>query len=328
MPKLSTFKALCALSDTPSAVTPHHLRSLIRQAPDPETATRAVLNQLNLHSETLQRKWRQVVTKLWSSHHTHLPVLLNLPIATNDLTDVVGIQDALYFLQSIHNKPAPMLQENKEWLLTSEAINHLLINLPSHQQKLLIRIENEWQSLILRRLRSTLQELRLIRRLKNQLVIVKSRYQRFLALPTTQQYYLLWHTEAYHVDWLQFAGIWGDFLHVVQKYLPLLWEISNSETPNLPRDIRQWNQDIWDSFLPLWEQAGLFNRQNQQSTLLTIVRTQSLPTAVTQVIMKDLFERYGLICGEGELFAWTDLGTKIITAERTQELPCALDLIK
>ena len=44
--------------------------------------------------------------------------------------------------------------------------------------------------------------------------------------------------------------------------------------------------------------------------------------------MKDFLERYGLVCGEGEFYAWTNLGIELISAERTQELPCALDLLK
>ena len=128
------------------------------------------------------------------------------------------------------------------WLLSPSNIQHLAVNIPSLQYNLVLQIENEWQILRLRRLRSVLQSLRLVRRYKNKLVIVKCRYKRFVQLPAIHQFYLLWHTETYHIDWSQFSAIWGDYLSVIQDYLPLLWEVSSANKPHVPHDIRQWNQ--------------------------------------------------------------------------------------
>ncbi len=322
-------KALCALSDTAaSPINPDQLTNLIRESPDPETAARAVLGQLSSCSEVLQRKWRQLVTELWSARHPHIPILLNLPLTTSDVTDVPAVQDAVAFLNLIDRHPPQLVLEGKEWLLASPDAHHLASNLPSLRSHPLIQFENEWQYLSLRRLRDVLQALKLIRRVKNRLVPVKSHYRHFVQLPALHQFYLLWHAEAYHIDWSQFAGIWGDFLHVIQEYLPLLWDLNEGATADIPRDIRQWNQEVWDTFSPLWEQAGLLERPSDHTALLSLVRIHSLPTALTQVIMRDLLERYGLTYNEGDFYAWTTLGVELTAAERTQELPCALDLVK
>ena len=287
---------------------------------------RNVLDQVPAHSDVLLRKWRQLVVDLWSQHHPHIPVLLDLPIAADDVADVAAIQDTLAVLHLLNNKPAKMVKESAEWLLNPDDAYYLASNLPSLNQRPLVRIENEWQCLPLRRLRTLLQTLRLVRRLKDDLVIVKSRYQRFIELPIIQQYYLLWHTEVYHINWSQFAGIWNDYINVIQECLPLLWDVSERALPDMPYDVRQWNQDMWDTFSPFWDQEGLLERQPDDSALLAFVRTHSLPTGVTQVIMRDLFERYGLLVDEGKLYVWTTLGTELIATERTQELPCALDI--
>ncbi|MBI4022471.1 MAG: hypothetical protein HY372_03865 [Candidatus Andersenbacteria bacterium] len=324
----SSLKALCALSQARDPVSPRKISRLIYHAPDPATAVRAVLEQLPAHSEVLTRKWRQLVVDLWSQHHPHIPVLLDLPITTSDVAEVPSVQDTLALLRLISDRPAAIAREGSEWLLAPEDAYHLATNLPSLKHRPLIQLENEWQCLPLRRLRTTVQALRLLRRHGRELSLVKARYQRFIALPVIQQYYLLWHTEAYHVNWAPFAGIWGDYMTVVQECLPMLWDMSEGALPDIPYDIRQWNQDMWDTFAPLWAQEGLLQRQGGDSALLTFVRTHSLPTAVTQVVMRDLFERYGLIIGEGEFYLWTTLGSELLAAERTQELPCALDLLK
>ena len=290
--------ALCALSNAPKTITPDSLTELILSAPDPETATRHVLKHVSAYSDALKNKWRKIVFNLWSTNHTHVPGLLSLPITTEDVSNVAILQDALAFLFVIQDKPADMVQEADEWLLSSSDINRLALNIPSLQSRLPLQVENEWQMLRLRRLRSVLQSLKLIRRYKNKLIIVKCRHKRFMQLPAIHQFYLLWHTEAYHVDWSEFSAIWGDFLSVIQDYLPLLWEVSSSSQPHLPHNIRQWNQNMWNAFHPLWEQAGLLDQPSRKTVLFSLVRLPSLPTAVTQVIMSDLFERYGLIGGQ------------------------------
>ncbi len=325
--RLNNLEALCALSDSAKSVTPNIIKDLIKESPDPETAARALLGQLSPESNALARKWRQLVIDMWSAQHPNIPVLVNLPLAANDVNDISAVQDALIFLTIIKSHPPAMIKEKDEWLVEPEDAYFIASQLPHLRKNLITPLETEWRLLPLRRLRATLQTLRLVRRYDNQLVIVKSRYQRFLDLPTTQQFYLLWHTDAYHVDWGQFSGLWEDYLRTLQEFLPTLWELSSEAEANFPYNLRQWNQDIWDIFLPIWEQAGLLDKKHNESSLLTSFRLHSLPTAITQVIMKDLLERYGLVCGEGEVFVWSDLGIKIIVAERDQKLPCSLDII-
>lgn len=324
----SSLKALCALSEAHAPVSPRKISRLIHQAPDPSTAQRLVLAQLPSHSDVLSRKWRQLVIDLWSQQHPHIPVLLNLPITASDVADVPAIQDTQALLHRLAQRPAAITREAGEWLLAPDDAFHLATTLPSLKNRPLIRLENEWQCLPLRRLRTTLQALRLLRRQGHTLTPIRARYQRFIELPVIQQYYLLWHTEVYHVNWAPFAGLWGNYMTVIQECLPILWDLCEGTLPDVPYDIRQWNQHMWDTFAPLWAQEGLLERERGESALLTFVRTHSLPTAVTQVVMRDLFERYGLIIGEGEFYLWTTLGTELTSAERTQELPCALDLLK
>src|SRR5581483_12096393 len=101
-------------------------------------------------------------------------------------------------------------------------VSRLFAALPSSQGKAAWDVETEWSYLPIRRLRAVLQALRLIRVQNNQLVIVRSRYERFKQFPTTQQFYLLWHADAYHTAWGDFSGMWTAYMQLVQDNLPLL----------------------------------------------------------------------------------------------------------
>jgi len=319
-------QALCTLSDSPKAVNPQSLTKLIQDSPDPETALRAVLKSLPSSSETLQNKWHNIVMDIWSASHPHIPALVDLPIAAEDVYQSIALDDAHAYLNAVQQKPIQLISANKEWLINAPDAHYLATQVPSLANQSTLQLENEWQYLPLRRLRTSLQSLRLIRRYKNQLVIVKSRYQQFMSLPLVHQYYLLWHADTYHVEWGDYAGIWGDYLRIVQEYLPLLWSISQRDTPDMAIDVRHWNKEMIESFYPLWQQAGLLDRQTNQTALLSLVRLQSLPTALTQVIIKDLFARFGLIYGQGTVFSYHQLGVNLLTLEHLEELPCNVEL--
>lgn len=321
-------QALCTLSDTPKAINPSSLTKLIQDAPDPETALRGVLKSMPSPSHALKIKWHKIIKDIWAAHHPHIPELLNLPIAVKDISHAKALNEAFEYLNIVQNKPLCMIQENKEWLVSPKDVYYLATQLPNLHNQPAIQSESEWQYLPLHRLRNSLKSLRLIRRYNNQLVIVKSRYSRFLELPSVQQYYLLWHADTYHIEWSDYAGIWGDFMRVVQEYLPLLWGACQNKESDLAIDIRQWNKEILETFQPLWQQEGLLDQQPSQSALLSFVRFQSLPTALTQVILKDLFVRFGLIYGEGTIFAYTAPGLQLLNAEHNQDLPCNLDLLQ
>ncbi len=326
-PTYKNLQALCTLSDSPQAINPQSITKLMEDAPDPATAVRAVMSSMPGASEALQSKWRKMIINIWSDQHPHLPELLTLPISGSDISHSRAINDALAYLEIINQRPAPMVLENREWLVAADYAYNLANQMPSHHGRPILPLENEWQNLNLHRLRLTLQSLRLVRRYKNELIIVASRYQQYKALPLVQQYYLLWHADAYHVEWHDYAGIWGDYLKIVQEYLPLLWSISRDTEPDFNYDIRQWNQDVLMTYQPLWQRAGLFDRQPPKTALFALVRLQSLPTALTQVILQDLFARYGLVYGEGLMFAYTQPGLKLLQVEHTQDLPCHLDLL-
>jgi len=326
-PNYKNLQALCTLSDSPQAINPQSITKLMQEAPDPATAVRAVINSMPETSETLQAKWRKMIINIWSDRHQHLPELLTLPIAGSDIAHSRAINDALAYLAIIQQRPAPLVFENHEWLVAADYAYDLANQMPSQQGRPILPLENEWQNLNLHRLRLTLQALRLVRRYNNQLVIVTSRYQKFLSLPLIQQYYLLWHADAYHVEWHDYAGIWGDYLKIVQEYLPLLWSLTRQSEPDMHYDIRQWNQDMLMTFQPLWQRAGLFDRQPPKTALFALVRLHSLPTALTQVILQDLFAKYGLVNGEGLMFTYTVPGLKLLQSEHSKDLPCHLDLL-
>lgn len=325
--RTNDLRALCVLSNPSRTINPEIITRLVHDAPDPETAFREVIGSMAGYSDILQTKWRKVITKMWSVHHPHLPGLLNLPIAADDISDVPALADAKAYLNTILIHPATMQKSNGEWQLCASDAFYYASQLPSLNKRPLLPIENEWQSLMLRRTRSVLQALRLVHRVGNKLALVKSRYQRFQKLPITHQYYLLWHADTYHVDWSQYSGIWGDFLKTTQEYLPVLWHLSDNTRINLQYDVRRWNQNLFDSFFPLWDQSGFLDRQTGNTALFNLIRVQSLPTAITQVILKDLFEKYGLVVFDDLSFTYTGLGIKILSAEQSEELPCALDLL-
>jgi hypothetical protein len=326
-PTYKNLQALCTLSDSPKAVNPQSITKLMLDSPDPAAAVRSVINSMPGASEVLQTKWRQTVINMWAEQHYHLPELLTLPISGNDIAHTQVINDALSYLDIINRRPVPMVFENQEWLVSSDHVYRLASQMPSQQGKPLLPLENEWQNFNLHRLRLVLQSLRLVRRYKNQLVTVSGRYQKFLSLPLVQQYYLLWHADAYHVEWHDYSGIWGDYLKIVQEYLPLLWSISHSAVPDRDYDIRHWNQEILSLFQPLWQRAGLLDRQPPQTAMFALVRLQSLPTALTQVIMHDLFAKYGMVYGEGLIFSYSEPGLKLLHTENGKDLPCHLDLL-
>lgn len=319
-------QALWQLSGAPN-IPPQAILKQIQQAPDPETAVRDIFRLISVTSEALQRKWRELIYNVWSEGHPNIPLLINLPFKTGDVTETAALSDARVFLQTLAAGPLRMAEEEGEWLLAPEDAYQLSLRLPSLASRPKIPLENEWQYHTVRRQRATLEALHLVRRVKGQLRLVQSRYQRFSALPVAQQFYYLWHAEAYHVEWSAFAGIWSDYLDAIQENISLLWQLTDRVIPDMPYDLRHYLQELWDAYYPLWEDEGLIGKHHNYTALMSIVRIHSLPTALTQLIIKDLLERYGLMYGEGDKIAYTELGVSLLSAEQGDELPCALDLL-
>jgi hypothetical protein len=329
----NTLRALCALSDVADTSNVLDFISLIEKAPDPETAVSGVLEKVTNVSHALTHKWRDLVLDVWLAYHPDVPMLPHWSLSESDVATVPIFRDALVFLDAIAQQPAKLSYEHEELLMHHDDVNRLVQILPSQYGRFNEQVESEWAIVELRRLRMMLQAARLIRPFRGELVPVKSRLKRFYALPATQQLYILWHADAYHVEWPQLASLWGNHMRIVQEYLPLLWETMNVVEAGAIEDRAQWAMMIMEAFLPLWEEDGLFRARSGQSRSLHALQQQALPTIIDQFILRDLLERYGLVkiiddFGSAAKFSWTTIGSKVIDAENSQQLPCGNNLLE
>ncbi|MEX1997670.1 MAG: hypothetical protein WEA04_03265 [Candidatus Andersenbacteria bacterium] len=325
-------RALCMLSNVPQTIDLQGLLGKVQQAPDPETAVRTVLGTISVTSEVLERKWRSAIMAWWSMHHPHVPLLPSLALSSDEVLTVPMLQDAHAFLEAIFCQPADLVEEQGELLLNPADVLRIAGSLPSQALMPALPVESEWSYLPLRRLRATLQALRLVRPVKGRLVVVRSRYERFRKFPATQQFYLLWHADTYHVDWAEFAGMWGKFVRVIQDYLPLLWDLGEHLEPGQQVDRSHWALEVLETFAPLWEEEGLLQIGQGQAAILPIVQQHALPTILEKFMIRDILHRHGLITlseefGQLSLFTWTTIGASVFKAELTQELPCGLELL-
>lgn len=327
-----TLQALCTLSDVPVQVDIRSLIHRVKEAPDPETAVQAVLSQLALHSEVLSRKWRTAIIAVWSAHHPHVPLLPSLSLASEDVINAPLLRDAHAYLEALLQQPARLVEEHSELLLDTKDVWRLAAQMPSLQGNVIESVESEWSYVPLRRLRAVLHALRLVRNVKGQLVVVRSRYERFRAFPPVQQFYVLWHADAYHVDWAEFGGLWGKYMRVVQDYLPLIWDIGESAEAEQIVDRRQWVVAVLETFAPLWDEEGLLEVGSGRAAILPIVQQHALPTILERSLVYDLMLRHGLVTmseefGKLSKFTWTRAGAHVFKAELSQELPCGLELL-
>lgn len=253
----------------------------IQTAPDPETATRVVLAAVSSSSEALQTKWRETIWDAWSAKHPNVPLLPELHLPAAAVKNVPALREALEFLQCVAAVPHPPTKS---------------------------------------RLETQLRLLRLVRVVKGQLVIVKSRYARFLSFPATQQFYVLWHTDLYHVPWQAYSGPWGEYMQLVQDNAGLLWELSGPHAFLFGTDRTHWCKQATAAYGQLWDHAGISRTD--------LAWRSWLVDGFDHVVLGSLFERYGLI-EASEIpgrFTWTGIGTSLITAEQEDTLPCAGEL--
>lgn len=331
-PLVAKLRALCQLSNVTEPVDYERVISYISEAADPEVAARGVMSRLQLPTETLVRKWRGVITDLWSVHHPHVPLLPQLPLSVNDVKDTPTLRDGLAFIQALAVESAQLVREGDEWLIDPKDVIRLARALPSLAGEALFSVESEWGIMTVRRLRAILQATRLIRAVKGRLVPVNARVKRFLSLPVAQQYYILWHADTYHVDWTRFAGLWEQYMQSVQEYLPLLWEAISGVRANYVEDRSHWAVQVLEAFSPLWDDEGLLDVRPGQAVALRIVQQHALPTIVDRFLLRDLFERHGLVKLSEEFgmiskFTWTKVGAAVVAAEASQTLPCGLELM-
>lgn len=324
-------KSLLALSDVKGA-DQSQFYAAIENAPDPETAVVDVIARVKTNSIVLTRQWRNFVTNIWLNFHPEVPFMPNWPLSINEVAFGPNLRDALTFLRLLTQSPAKMVSGEGEWLMASEDVARFVKNIPSFLDQAISGVESEWSYVVLRRLREQLMAAGLVRVRSGELLLVKSKINRFLNLPAVQQMYVLWHADTYHVDWEPFAGLWRNHLGVIQEYLPLFWETIGEVEVNQVEDRAQWAIKIIETFIPLWEEEGLFDASRGPKFALQAIQQQALPTIVDRFILRDLFEKHGLVrlgdtFGALSRFSWTSAGAKIVAAEQDQKLPCGQDLL-
>jgi hypothetical protein len=142
----------------------------------------------------------------------------------------------------------------------------------------------------------------------------------------------LWHADVYHVDWGEFAGLWGGYMHVVQEYLPLLWETMGSPEAGSVTDRGLWAMSVMEAFTGLWNDVGLLEVRAGHTAALHIVQQHALPTIIDRFLLRDLLERHGLVTiteefGHLSEFTWTKVATQLLPAEARRSLPCGNELL-
>lgn len=325
-------RALCQLSGVLEPVDFGYLASFVREAPDPETAVRRVLERVPAPSDLLARKWRSVITDMWALHHPHVALLPDLKLTAADVEDAPTLRDARAVVQELTREAANLTQVKQEWLVDPVDVTRLVSLMPSQTARAEVSVENEWNCLPWRRLRALLQGARLIRPLRGKLVSVRSRCERWLNLPATQQMYILWHADIYHVDWSEFAGLWGGYMYVVQEFLPLFWETVGAPQAGQIMDRGLWAVTMMETFAPFWQEAGLFDVRAGHMAALHIVQQHALPTIIDRFLLRDLLERHGLVTITEEFgslsdFKWTKAGQMLVPAEARRSLPCGNELL-
>ena len=337
-----TVRALMGLSSISGQDRVDDVVSLILDAPDPESAQQAIASRIQVESDVLARKWKDTIVSAWSHGHPKVPVLPHISLTESDVKDIALLRDVREFLLEIGRQPASMAKEGQEAVLEPDEALRLALVLPSWQGMPHMAIEHEWTLMPVRRLRMLLQTMGLIRVWQGKLTLVRSRTNLFMRFPAAQQFYALWHTDTYHLEWGLFAPAWQRYLNLIQGYLPMLWEIHSDVEEGLIEDATDWTAYTMDAFTPLWEQEGLLKGAGG-GNLLHLYRELSLPAIIKKLGFDDIFVRYGLLLPHydaplGALikssepppshYQWTSIAAKIIHAEHTSDLPCGIELLR
>jgi len=189
-----------------------------------------------------------------------------------------------------------------------------------------------------------------------QLTVVRSRHDRFRQLPLIQQFYILWHTDVYHVDWSDYAGQWARYVYLIQNYLPLVWEMQENVSAGSRDNVHDLTNLITEVFYPLWQQEGLLRGGPTPTTFFELYEQSALPAVIAKLFIQDILVRYGLINITQDLarlfgaparsavpasghiplkptppkqgeFTWTPVGHALLPAEKNQDLPCGIELL-
>ncbi len=337
-------KALWTLSGFSGDVNAQELSALIGEAPDPETACRAITRNMKENSQALLQQWRKVISRTWHTYHPQAASSLDLPLTSKDVLQSVVLRDARAMLEEIGQRPAALVAEKNGWTIDSHELNRLVQVLPSLDSMVNVAVEHEWSCPNLRRVRHILQSLRLLRVYKGRLVTIQSRTDRFLALPLPQQFYIIWHADVYHVDWDQYAGQWRTYVGLMQNYLPLIWELGEEVHAGHIYNTHEMAHSLIEVFEPLWQQEINWPPQGQFRRFAQVYERSALPVVIEKLLIDDIFARHGLIelqtsvdvllspfnyrgnraQGNGR---WTRLGQVLLDAEQNRDLPCAHDIL-
>ena len=340
-----TLQALLELSGFGSNLPNESIKRMmvvIRKAPDPETACQVITEEFDA-SGALERKWRKVISETWLDQHPCACSSLELPLTSEEVVDAPALRDARGLLNELDKEPALLVKEHDGWSIADSELLRLTQAMPSLRREEANIAEHEWGHVSLRRLRAVLQTLRLARVHRGRLAVVQCRYEHFLQLPLPQQFYVLWHADAYHVDWGMFGAAWQSYIRTMQNYLPLVWETGEGAIEGEMHRAYELTGILMEVFATLWEQdTTLLSATNQ--ALMRVYEQSALPTVVDRVIIHDLFMRYGLLQPEQSLFdifqgeqgrsnkssaymRWTRIGEVLMAAEREDDLPCSLDIV-
>jgi hypothetical protein len=337
-------QALWILSGFSDTVKGEELATIICEAPDPETASRVITSRIHISSDALSRKWRKVINDTWLRYHADIPSAFTLPLTSRDVLDVPALRDAYAVLEEISKKPVNMVWDRQERTIDPADLERLVQAMPSLSADNVMTAEHEWGYVPLRRLRAVLQALRLVRIYKDQLVVVKSRYDRFQKLPLPQQFYMLWHVDVYHIDWADYAGGWRPYIQVLQGYLPLIWDLHEESEEGSVQNIHDMTHILMEAFEPIWEQESIAGAAVGHRTFFDVYTQCALPAIAERLLIGDIFMRYGLVEQEASVHSffhhspvslmendgdvcWSRIGSAMIRAERGQELPCGMELL-
>lgn len=300
-------KALMKLSNFGRGITPARIERLCQKSPDPETICQLFLEEIPIPSDVLRRKWRKTLTALWAHHHPQVPPLPSLPITREQATSTYLLLDVMGFISGLMDKAAGQLVlHDGQAFLHPREVRRLLPQLESFQDEKFPNLKNEWEVPTLYRLHICLEAAGLLYPGQSRLHVDRRRVKRFLQLPRSYQLYVLWHVDTQHVCWGNFAPDWHYELFIMQENLDWIWESNQDITAGTPIDKTDWCLSVAEMY------GNLF-----------------LPPVVNQIILNDLFARYGLIQFESDgNFSWTQLGVALLETEYNQTLPCGLELLR